>query len=47
MRLPLAGEAGDLARVESLGREYAEREGALKALWAEWEDIGGQLEQAE
>ena len=41
-----AGEAGDLARVESLGREYAQRDAALKALWAEWEDIGGQLEQA-
>jgi ATP-binding cassette subfamily F protein 3 len=41
-----AGEAGDLARVESLGREYAERDAALKALWAEWEDVGGQLEQA-
>ena len=40
-----AGEAGDLARVESLGREYAERDARLKALWAEWEDIGGQLEQ--
>ena len=37
---------GDLARVESLGREYAERDAHLKALWAEWEDIGGQLEQA-
>jgi ATPase subunit of ABC transporter with duplicated ATPase domains len=40
-----AGEAGDLARVESLGREYADRQAALKALWADWEDLGGQLEQ--
>jgi hypothetical protein len=45
LRLPPAGEAGDLARVESLGREYADRQAALKALWAEWEDVGGQLEQ--
>ena len=40
-----AGESGHLDRVASLGREYAEREAARKALWAEWEDVGGQLEQ--
>jgi len=40
-----AGQSGHLARVASLGREYAERQAALKALWAEWEDVGGQLEQ--
>ena len=35
-----AGEAGDLARVESLGREYQERQTRLQALWAEWEQVG-------
>jgi ATP-binding cassette subfamily F protein 3 len=40
-----AGEAGRLDRVAALGREYAERQAALKALWAEWEDVGGQLER--
>jgi len=40
-----AGESGRLDSVASLGRDYAERQAALKALWAEWEDVGGQLEQ--
>ena len=40
-----AGESGRLDRVADLGREYAAREAARKALWAEWEDVGGQLEQ--
>jgi len=40
-----AGESGHLDRVASLGREYQQRDAALKALWAEWEDVGGQLEQ--
>jgi ATP-binding cassette subfamily F protein 3 len=40
-----AGESGDLDRVASLGREYQQRQAALKALWAEWEDVGGQLER--
>ncbi|MBE3069720.1 MAG: ABC-F family ATP-binding cassette domain-containing protein, partial [Planctomycetes bacterium] len=35
-----AGEAGDLARVESLGREYQEPQNRLQALWAEWEQVG-------
>jgi len=35
-----AGEAGDLGRVESLGREYEERQRRLQALWAEWEQVG-------
>lgn len=40
-----AGEAGRLDRVAALGREYQQGDAALKALWAEWEDVGGQLEQ--
>ncbi|MCX5655684.1 MAG: ATP-binding cassette domain-containing protein [Planctomycetota bacterium] len=44
-KITAAGEAGDLDRVASLGREYQQADAALKALWAEWEDIGGQLEQ--
>ena len=40
-----AGQSGHLDRVASLGREYQQRNAALKALWAEWEDVGGQLEQ--
>jgi len=40
-----AGQSGRLDRVADLGREYAEREAALKALWVEWEDLGGQLER--
>ena len=39
-----AGEAGDLARVESLGREYQERQTRLQALWAEWEQVGQLIE---
>ena len=45
-QITAAGESGDVARVEQLGREYAERDARFKALWAEWEDIGGQLERA-
>jgi ATP-binding cassette subfamily F protein 3 len=40
-----AGESGRLDRVASLGREYQQRDAARKALWAEWEDVGGQLER--
>jgi ATP-binding cassette subfamily F protein 3 len=39
-----AGETGDLTRVESLGREYQERETRLQALWAEWEQVGQMIE---
>jgi ATP-binding cassette subfamily F protein 3 len=39
-----AGEAGDLARVESLGREYQERHARLQAFWAEWEQVGLMIE---
>ena len=39
-----AGEAGDMARVASLGREYEERQQRLLALWAEWEQVGRQIE---
>ena len=39
-----AGEAGDLARVESLGREYQERQTRLQAFWAEWEQVGQLME---
>jgi ATP-binding cassette, subfamily F, member 3 len=38
------GESGDLARVESLGREYADLQTRLQALWAEWEQVGQQIE---
>jgi ATP-binding cassette subfamily F protein 3 len=39
-----AGEAGDLARVESLGREYQQHQARLQALWAEWEQVGQLIE---
>jgi ATP-binding cassette subfamily F protein 3 len=41
-----AGVAGDVARVQRLSREYSEKDKALKGLWAEWEDLGQQVEDA-
>jgi len=39
-----AGEAGDMAKIEELGATYQETDARLKTLWAEWEDVGLQLE---
>ena len=39
-----AGQAGDLPRVESLGREYAEKDARLKEMWEEWARTGEELE---
>jgi ATP-binding cassette, subfamily F, member 3 len=39
-----AGEAGDLGRVESLGCEYQQEQDRLQVLWAEWEQVGRQIE---
>ncbi len=38
-----AGEAGDLARVESLGKEYAGKDARLKEMWEEWARTGEEL----
>ncbi len=42
--LTQASTAGDLKRIESLGREHVDRNARLTALWTEWEDVGGKLE---
>ncbi len=39
-----AGEAGDLDRVRELGEQYARDDAELKALWAEYEQLGEALE---
>jgi ATP-binding cassette subfamily F protein 3 len=39
-----AGEAGDLARIEQLGREYQQKDAHLKALWDQWEQVCEELE---
>lgn len=39
-----AGQAGDVDKVESLGREYQTRQEELQALWVEWEHVGEELE---
>ena len=39
-----AGEAGELARVESLGKEYAGKDARLKEMWEEWARTGEELE---
>ncbi len=39
-----AGEAGELARVESLGKEYAGKDAHLKEMWEEWARTGEELE---
>lgn len=39
-----AGENGDVARVEKLGREYEEKDNRLRTLWDEWEQVGEKLE---
>ena len=41
-----AGQAGNVARVQQLSREYSEKDKALKALWVEWEELGEQVENA-
>jgi len=38
-----ASEAGDLGRIETLGREYERKDASLKTLWREWEQIAEQL----
>ncbi|MBN2561348.1 MAG: ABC-F family ATP-binding cassette domain-containing protein [Phycisphaerae bacterium] len=42
-QISVAGQQGDLARVEELGRSYQEGDAKLKQLWTEWEEIGEQL----
>ena len=42
--ISLAGEAGDIARIEDLGAQYQKTDQQLKALWDEWEHVGEQLE---
>ncbi len=39
-----ASEAGDMPRVESLGREYKTFDAKLRELWAEWEHVGEQIQ---
>jgi ATP-binding cassette subfamily F protein 3 len=39
-----ASQAGDLAAVERHGAEYQAQEERLKVLWAEWAEVGGQIE---
>ena len=39
-----ASTAGDLKRIESLGREHVDKNARLNSLWAEWEDVGGKIE---
>ncbi len=42
--ISLAGEAGDMAKIEDLGARYQKTDEHLKALWDEWEHVGEQLE---
>ena len=45
--LSTASAAGDIPLIERLGREYEEKQARLKALWAEWEKVGEQLEKSQ
>ncbi len=38
-----ASEAGDMAQIETLGREYEQQAASVKTLWQEWEQIAEQL----
>ena len=42
--ISLAGEQGDLDKIEKLGTEFTEKNSLLENLWLEWENIGQQLE---
>ena len=39
-----AGEQGDIEKIEALGTEFTEKNTLLENLWAQWENIGQQLE---
>ena len=39
-----AGTARDAAQIDRLAKQYAARDDQLKELWAEWEEVGEQLE---
>ena len=43
-QISAAGEAADMTGVEDLSRTYQQRDEHLKALWAEWEHLGEQLD---
>jgi ATP-binding cassette, subfamily F, member 3 len=38
-----AGEAGDIQRIEELGKKYEQLDSGLQALWTEWEQLEEQL----
>jgi ATP-binding cassette subfamily F protein 3 len=42
-----AGEAGEMDKVESLGREYQQAQQQLDELMAEWERVGEQIEMSD
>lgn len=44
-RISAAGEAGDVERVERLGRGYQEEHARLTAMCDEWEGVGLELEK--
>jgi len=44
-RITEAGQAGQLGKVEQLGREYQTKDAELKTLWKEWEEVGTRLEE--
>jgi predicted RNase H-like nuclease (RuvC/YqgF family) len=46
-QISAAGEAGDLEIVHDLGWTYRDKQDRLQRLLAEWEQIGGRLEEAE
>lgn len=43
--ISLAGEAGDLDKIQSLGEKFSEKNAELAKLWEQWEEIGTELEQ--
>ena len=43
-RISTAGEQSDLDSINRLGEEYRQKDSRLKALWEEWEKVGGELE---